>query len=251
MSDLLSLPAFCLAGFCVAVLGGCSNDSDRFFIVQNQVPSAGCIIPGTRSSTYLGSGILDVSLVSSRSLFGYRLFPLLQNDLPLRGVAGGGEPNRLTLRGFRVHLELAQNAPQAVVSLFAKEAMQPFLSFTEPWSGTVEPGGGTAPAEVTAVPAEVAHQIVATSVLDTLSSVGLVVRVRALGDTLAGSLESRELVYSIAACSGCLVNNQGPCPQEPAHTGNVCNLAQDNSVDCCSDGQSLICPSIAEPDDLI
>jgi hypothetical protein len=227
----------------VAVLAGCGDAGERFFIVQNQVPEGGCVIPGAKSALYRGSGRLDVGLVNASAVTGYRLFPLLQNDLPALGQAGGTEPNRLSLREFRVHLELAPGAPQALVDLFASPYLAPYLAYSQPWSGTLDPGGGTLAAGVTVVPAEVARQIDATGVLDTLSSVGLTARVRAIGDTLDDTFESREFVYPISACKYCLVSYLASCPYDPVNTGNLCNVAQDDPVDCCSDGASLVCPA--------
>jgi hypothetical protein len=124
-----------------AAPAGCSVGSERFFVVQNQVPQDGCVIPADRGSLYRGSGTLDVGLVFDGALVGYQLFPLLQNDLPALGQAGGTEPNRIALREFRVHLELAPDAPPALHYLFAAPELGPYLAYSEAWSGTVDPGG--------------------------------------------------------------------------------------------------------------
>jgi hypothetical protein len=231
---------------CAAVLSAsCSDGSERFFVVQNQVPEAGCVIPGARGTLYRGSGTLDVGLVSANALVGYRLYPLLQSDLPALGESGGTEPNRIALRELRVRLEPGPGAPQELLDLFAAPELQPYLSYGEPWSGTLEPGGGTLSASVTVVTGEVARAIRASGMLDTLSHVPLTARVRAVGDTLSDAIESREFVYPIKACQYCLVSNLGACPVAPVNTGNACNIAQDNRVDCCSNGQAFICPSVA------
>jgi hypothetical protein len=234
-----------LGGCILALTAGCGGEWERFFVVQNQVPESGCLIPGTPGDIYRGSGVMDVGLVSSGAQVGYVLFPLLQNDLPARGQAGGTEPNRLVLREFRVRLELAPGAPQPLLDLFASPELAPYLAYSTPWSGSIDPGGGTVSAGVTVVPAEVARQIEATGVLDTLSSVGLTARVWAVGDTLSETIESREFDYPIDACKYCLVSYVAACPYAPANTGNMCNIAQDEPVDCCSDGQSLLCPARA------
>jgi hypothetical protein len=227
-----------------ALLAACGADSDRFFIVQNQVPQDGCVIPGDHSTLYRGAGTFDVGLVSA-GWGGYRLFPLLQSDLPALGQEGGTEPNRLSLRKFHVVLDLGAEPPPEMVALFANQALWPYLDYEEPWSGTLEPGGGTISAGVTVVPAEVARQIDASGVFDRISSVLLEARVRAVGDTLNDTIESREFRYPIYACKHCLISYLGTCPYAPVNTGNVCNVAQDDAVDCCTDGQSLVCPARA------
>jgi hypothetical protein len=247
MSNACKRAVSWVAGVCAAaLLVGCSSDgSERFFIVQNQVPQDGCVISGDHTALYRGRGILDVALVFDGALVGYELFPLLQSDLPVMGQTSGTEPNRMALREFRVRLETAPGAPAAVVDLFASAALQPNLAYSEPWSGTLEPGGGTVSAAVTVVPAEVARQIRATGVLTTISDVGLTARVRAVGDSLTDSFESREFVYPIDVCNGCLISNISACPSAPVNKGNACIVSQDEPVDCCSDGASLVCPSRA------
>jgi hypothetical protein len=234
-------------GMFVAAFGaGCGGAWERFYVVQNQVPEAGCVIPGDHGMLYRGSGTLDVGLVGEGAGGGYGLFPLLQNDLPASGQPGGTEPNRVVLREFRVRLELAPpTPPDALVSAFDSLAAEGYLAYSQPWSGSVEPGGGTVSAGVTVVPAEVARRIEATGVLDYLSSVGLTARVHAVGDTLSDTIESREFVYPITVCKYCLISYLAACPYAPVNTGNVCNVAQDNPVDCCSDGSSLVCPARA------
>jgi len=211
--------------------------------VQNQVPKDGCVIPADRGALYMGSGTLDVGLVTQEALVGYQLYPLLQNDLPELGQEGGTEPNRIALREFRVRVELAADAPPELQLLFANPGLAPYLAYREPWSGSVDPGGGNTAASVTAVPAEIARQIAATGVLNTLSSVGLFARVTAVGDTMSDAVESHDFLYPIFACNHCLISYLAACPYAAVNKGNVCNVAQDGMVDCCSDGQTLQCPA--------
>jgi hypothetical protein len=234
-----------LAG-ALMIAGGCSGTSDEFFIVQNQVPEANCTIPATKGNLYRGSGVMDVGLVSEHAEIGYRLFPLLQNDLPAAGKAGATEPNRLALSEFRVHVLPGRGAPAELVNLLASPALAPYITFSEPWSGSVDPSGGNTAASVTAVPAEVARQIAASGMLASYTDVPLLVRVTAVGSTLSETIESRAFEFPIKACQYCLVSAVGACPATPANTGNACNVAQDDPVDCCSVGDgSLSCPSRA------
>jgi hypothetical protein len=226
---------------------GCGEES-RFFIVQNQVPAEGCVVPGGRTDAYRGEGRLDVALIGESQTSAYRLFPLLQNDLPPAGGKGAAEPNRLVIKGFRVRVSLAPEAPAAARQMFdamaADETGRRFLSYDEPWSGTLEPGGDTMSAGVTAVPGEIARRLRASGVFDTAPVVNLVASVRALSERTAGDLESTELRYPIAVCKGCLVAFGGSCPlAERRFAGNACNIAQDEPVDCCMQDGVPRCPA--------
>jgi hypothetical protein len=236
-----------LAAALAGLLGGCSNDSGgRFFIVQNQVPAAGCVI-NTDRSIYQGTGMLDLSLVGD-SAFAYLLFPLIQNDFPSVGMPGAPEPNRMFVRAFRVRVEPGAGAPASVVKKFTDlggaEQTAALLEFQEPWAGTIEPGGGLLAAGVGTIPGELARQIQSTRATDTTPEIPLTIRLRAVGKRQEGDVESEEFVYPIKACDGCLGRKLGACPQAPTQLGNPCNSAQDATVDCCQAGAELICPSV-------
>jgi hypothetical protein len=230
------------------LLSSCSDDDGRFFIVQNQVPLAPCTVT-TERNIYSGEGLMDVALVRGDAAFGYDLFPLLQNDLPASGLAGSPEPNRLFVRAFRVRVEPGAGAPAALVQLFDRlsstDQSRPLVEFQNPWAGTINPGGGLMAAGVGVVPGELARQIRAMRILDTTPTVPLIVRVRAVGQRQDGEVESKEFVFPIKACQGCLIANMRPCPYAPTFRGNGCNVAQDAMVDCCSAGVELICPATA------
>lgn len=231
-----------LSLFALSLGAACSDVSEQFFVVQNQVPTEGCVIPGERSAAYQGRGVMDVALVSDGALTGYRMFPLLQNDLPVRGE--GTEPNRISLSSFNVRLHLEPGAPVEIASLFAAGD----IKFSSPWSGTIQPGGGLLSASVPVVPAEIARQIRASHVLESISGVEMTAYLRAKGETLAETVDSREFAFPIHVCQGCLIANVQDCPYAAVNKGNVCNVAQDEPVDCCTDGVDMFCPSRA-PDE--
>jgi hypothetical protein len=231
---------------------GCSDSGEQFVILQNQVPQSGCVI-STDRGIYRGEGWLDVSLVSADTPFAYQLYPLMQNDLPVVGGQGAGEPNRLFVRAFRVRVDVprdpkgqAVGVPQKIADLFdelhASDPIDPLVVFQEPWSGSVDPGGLIAGA-VTGVPGELARRIRATGALDAISFTNLVVKVKAVADRSIGSIESREFTYPVRVCSRCLMSSLKPCPMAPTNKGNVCNIAQDEPVDCCTEGTALVCPA--------
>jgi hypothetical protein len=240
----------CVLLLALAVVhAGCGEEA-RFFIVQNQVPAEGCVVPGAKSDVYRGEGHIDVSLVSDERAFAYRLFPLLQNGLPSSGGGmGGPQPNRLVIKGFRVTVELEPGAPaearQVFDALAADATSRRFLSYEEPWSGTLDPGDSKA-AGVGVFPGEIARRLRDTGYFDGDGTrlLRAAVRVRALATRPAGDLESPEFRYPLQLCQGCLMAFGGSCPlPRRVHAGNACNIAQDEPVDCCTDGGRMRCPA--------
>jgi hypothetical protein len=233
----------------LAGLGACSNDSGgRFFIVQNQVPEAGCVI-NTNRNIYTGEGVLDLALVGDGA-FAYLLFPLLQNDFPAAGSAGAPEPNRMFVRAFRVRVEPGAGAPGKVIELFdrldSSDQTHSLIEFQEPWAATIDPGGGMLAAGVGAIPGELARQLRSSRILDTNPRVPLTVRLRAVGKRRDGDVESDEFAFPVRICQDCLANLVGACPHAPVNLGNPCNPAQDAPVDCCQAGAELTCPANAK-----
>jgi hypothetical protein len=236
-----------VVGVVLAVaLAGCSSESERFFIVQDQVPTADCTV-GTERTVYRGDGILDLSLVASESPSAYRLYPLLQNDLPVATGASSSQPNRLFVRAFRVRVEPGEGAPAKLTQLWDKlggaDTTRTLLAYQETWAGTIEPGGGLLSAAVTVVPGELARQIRNAKALEGTTFVNLLARVRAVGTRRDGEIESQEFAFPVRACEGCLVARLAPCPYTPTNTGHACNVAQDVPVDCCVTGNALVCPA--------
>jgi hypothetical protein len=237
------------AALLVFGMTACSQDEDRFFVLHNQAASEGCLISADRDRPYVGQGTLDLALVGPRTPYGYLLHPLLQNDLEKLSEPGVAEPNRLALRGFEVRVSLGAGAPAKIQQLFAElqssDEGRALLGYDVPWSGAVEPGGGLAASSVNAIPGELARRIRATEELSKVSHVTLFTKVRAKADGAGRSVESKEFVFPVELCLGCLVGNVAPCPAAPVNKGNACNVAQDATVDCCTNGADLVCPSIA------
>jgi hypothetical protein len=228
-------------------LGSCGTPPGQFIIIQNQVPESGCVIPGTLSALYLDAGELDVSLINDGADTGYLFFPLMQNNA--LGTTGGGiDPNRIALSEFQVDLSVNTDAPGAIVSLFQNPPKPELIKFSVPTSGSVASGGGDTAGSVNAVPAELARDIRSTK--NVLVSPGdffyLTATVRVQGKTLTSTVTSDPFHYPIRVCNGCLANDLGICPlaQAGSDTGNPCNIAQDQSVDCCELGSSLVCPPV-------
>jgi hypothetical protein len=223
------------------------GEETRFFIVQNQVPGEGCTIPGGRSTVYRSDGRLDVGLVGDQSVSAYDIYPLMQNDLPAVSDQGAPQPNRLTMKGFHVEIDLAADSPAPARQVFDAVAADPnlrgLLAYDEATSGTLEPGGNLA-SGVSAFPGELARRLRDSGVFNSFPRVRATIRVRALAHGQGGDMQSTEFRYPLEICEGCMVAVRGSCPLEKLENpGNFCRLSQDDLVDCCTDSGRLRCPA--------
>ena len=243
-----------VAGAAALVLAGCGLPPGQFIIVQDQVPDPGCVIPTTLGSVYEATGYLDARIVSSTATVGYELFPLLQNNLSAPEDQSG-DPNRIALSGYDVHVTLPDDSPAGPIKdlfngLEGSKGGTPstLVEFSVPTSGSVASGGGNTSSGVDVVPAALAQEIHQKWVAST-PYIYITATVRARGKTVTSSVESDAFNFPIRVCDGCLIANVDdipPCPvaQAPVNTGNVCNVAQDGVVDCCQLGNDLVCPSV-------
>ena len=226
-------------------LGGCGTPPGQFIIIQDQVPQTGCEVPAGVGALYLDSGELDVSLINDGADTGYLFFPLMQNNAP--APSGGIDPNRIALSEFQIDLSVGDDAPGTIQTLFAQPPRTDLIKFSVPTSGSVASGGGNTSGTVNAVTAELARDIRSKNALPSPGDFFyLTATVRAQGKTLTSTVTSDPFHFPIRVCDGCLANDLGICPlaQGGSNNGNPCNIAQDQSVDCCELGSSLVCPPV-------
>lgn len=225
-------------------LGACSQPVNQFFILQNQVEKEGCVIT-TDESPYRAMGHLDVRLLHRDAIGAYLAMPLVQNDLP-EDASSVAQQNRIDLRGFIVDVQTIGQPPGKVAELLDNlEFDNPtLLHFREPASGSIGPGGDRRATSVVVIGAALARMIQATGDLKSVPYVQLGARIRAVGNRATGEIESDPFLFPIRVCDGCLIARQESCPftTAPSNLGNACNVAQDAYVDCCTMGDSLICP---------
>ena len=227
-------------------LGGCGRAPGQFFIIQNQVPESGCVIPAGKGATYRGEGTLDVRVPSALGDTAYELFPLLENDFPL-DPGGEVQPNRIALAGFDVDIELVDGSA-AVHDFFTARATdpatQPLARYQVPWSGSVDAGGGLTAAFTNGFPTELAQSLRNAKLLADGSYLRVNLEVSAFGSNLAGRVTSDVFSYPLRVCDGCLIASVSACPTSGSVLkGGECNPAQDAPVDCCTQGADLICPA--------
>ena len=225
-------------------LGACSQPVNQFFILQNQVEKEGCVIT-TDVSPYRAMGHLDVRVLRKDAIGAYLAMPLVQNDLP-EDPGSVAQQNRIDLRGFIVDIQAIGPPPTKVAELLENlELVKPsLLHFREPASGSIGPAGDRRATSVVVIGAELARLIQATGDLKSVPYVQLGARIRAVGNRATGEIESDPFLFPIRVCDGCLIARTESCPftSAPTNPGTACNVAQDAYVDCCTMGDSLICP---------
>jgi hypothetical protein len=238
----LRMLTFAAASVAVA---GCGRVPGQLVFLHNQAPDEGCSISADEGHPYIGTSVVDVSLVRASAESGLWVFPLLKNNLP--GSGDGLDPNQIFISSFAVDISM-MTGPPSLQTLFATlesdATTRALLHYKTPWSGTIKSGGGTLATSVASMPTDLAARLAAETDVAETPDLWLNVKIRAFGSSTTQTFESDPFDYPVSVCSGCLVGNIRPCPytSPPANTGNPCNVAQDGIVDCCLAGNDLICP---------
>jgi hypothetical protein len=235
---------------------GCVENEGLMVILGNQIPTMDATThtcSAMMGGALLGQGRLDLGVGTPQA---YVAYPVVQNRLPARGTAGGFEPNRVMLDGFRVTLKAppgydfpwSADVPNHVEPHFP-QGLEPSTSLT----GTVE----------------IVSQTQAKAILDEFRPGGLnpdlaqqiifTAEIRAVGQLNGGEIESDVFRFPIRMCVGCMqtgftdvaqYNYPGLplctiAPRPNLHKGNDCHFAQDEGLLlCCLDeSQHPVCPS--------
>jgi hypothetical protein len=227
------------------IAAACGRVPGQFEILNDQVPPAtgACVIP-VQPTIYRGEGTLDVSAVLGSFETAYYLFPLIENNMPGNGGVGK-DPNQIQLSGFDVDISVLGTPPPGALQVM-NTVDTSLLSFRVPWSGGVSSNGGQITAIAEAVPVPLALALAKDGGLGATPNFTLNLKVQALGTTNNGqTMTSDPFNFPLDVCNGCLAASVGPCPlpAKPPNTGNACNPAQDQGVDCCTDNGILVCPA--------
>jgi len=225
-------------------LGGCVDNGDAIVVIlQNQVPSSGCSVPGTPTPDYQATGLIEGS-----SPIGYVFTPVLQN---FSVGDGTDDPQHIAqIHGATVDVRFVQPSDlfdSATLSRFRSDGLTHFRVL---YSGPID-AGGTASMAFEIVPAELLHEISAMLPSDDPSvRAQLVVDVSVDGSLGPADFQTKQYNYPIEVCNGCLITDVGLCSDLSAgfspDKGGACNPFQDAPVECCVDGTTTVCP--ASPD---
>jgi len=246
-------------------LAGCVADGgDEGLVVRNNLAPDGssCKFTPATSTAFVSRGTLH-----TRSPSPYLLAPLLESRI----VAAMGQESvrTVSLMGARIDLAIgpitvedAQGATtfscaaegasacydEAARAALAEAGVTRFRSL---FSAPLAPNGGLSTATFDLVPtaavreierkagalpagARLHAQVVATAVV--------------YGQLGGGEVSSPPYVYPVSVCNDCVLNVVGACVDTPTgfapRPGNPCNLYQDGTADCCTNGTALVCPAV-------
>src|SRR5215471_11048366 len=197
------------------VFAGCGQAPGVFVILRNQVPQAGCVVPGDPSAVYRGTGQLDLGIVTNAATRGYLVFPLLQNNFPGPAAGQTVDGNRIALSSFDVSLTPVIPTPSFQGVFDANPTLVRFNVLT---SGSINSGGSFTAQALDAVPAELARRLAVNGGLNVGDSAQVLITLRARGRTVNGEVVSDEFQFPIDVCVGCLIGNVQQCPLHAAAT---------------------------------
>ncbi len=242
----------------LAAAAGCVENPGLLVILGNQVPSLDatthtCSATSTMGAALLGQGVMDLGVGTPQA---YMAYPIVQNRLTPRGSAGGFEPNRIMLGGFRITLKAppgydfpwTASVPNQIEPHFP-QGLEPSTSLTAAVEVVSQTQGKAILAEFRpgGLNPDITQQIVFTA------------EIRAIGQLNGGEIESDAFRYPIRMCVGCLqtgftslaqYNYPGVplctvAPRPNMYKGNPCNFAQDSGplLCCLDDNHNPVCPS--------
>jgi hypothetical protein len=251
----------------VAVMGGaatCTDANESLIILQAQRPGDQCIVSDDPGNVRHDRGTLDVAMDQPR---GYKLFPLVANNLLPIATDNEIEPNRISIMGAQIKIL----PPPGVNVAFSDTCAAEFDATSS---------AQLAPGETRAIQIEVIRNCHAALILDlfrsgrlnssTAEEIDFRVVVRVKGRHGGTRILSDPFEFPIRVCYGCLQTGMaGPFSAfnfpEPVpaceklttnpYQGNPCPglIAQDiGPVLCCArngDRTNLQCPALpAIPD---
>ena len=218
---------------------GCTEGGESFFIVQNQVPDTGCVVPSALTTNFISRGRIEATAAG-----GYLFTPVVQS---LVEESATGQSDRvLFVEGADVTLSFQEGTfSEAEVGSLREAGL---ANFRQAFSGAVFPGSTTSFAfEIIPQPmlAELA------GVIGAGGSTIVTAEVVMFGSLDGGDVEAQPFTYPIEVCDGCLRIDRGACAGLPADfeaaTGGTCQLLQDAALDCCTDSTgTLVCPAVPE-----
>jgi len=218
----------------LASLGGCV-DSDTFYIIQMQIPQAGCKISATQDPVSLAEGVLDISLG-----VGYQGYPLVINNLVgTEGTDNQPERNTVHFKGFQIRVDLgsvpAGGIDSSLLNYLDRKAQN-----------AITPGGGTIAGPADLIKDDLAKAL--QPVIPEGLKADVLVGIRAEGDVGGSTVESGEFLFPITLCKKCLVEMRATCPTTDDKTAfsNACGRPQDSPVTCCQTSFGVDCLASAQ-----
>lgn len=220
-------------------LTACSGEGGESIVIsKNVTPGDMCTFAATTSETFNPHG--ELSLFAKR---GYQLFPQLLSRIEATDTQI--VQRTIQVQGARVDLAFADTSLNSIMAAGVTH-------FESRFSAPLLPNGGITDAAFELIPTSVVDAIAAAKGITPATTQSfrteVIATVTVFGQLAGDDVDSAEYQYPVTICNDCVTNILGTCPL-PADTvvvgaTNPCNPFQDGTVDCCSSGNSLVCPAV-------
>ncbi len=229
----------------VALVACVDSGDEGMYVLNNTAVGDSCALSGSPDQPFISHGVIYFG-----SSLPYTLTPLIQSRILASETDTDQAQKTIQLRGADVTLTLKAMSVQAADGSITSTQPETVLGqFSTLFAGAVTPGGSVN-VGVSIVPQTTLRAVADMSGADLVNgafTAEVLASIVIKGDINGSSIESTPYLYPVSVCSDCVISVVGACPL-PAGTdvrpGNACNPYQDGIVDCCLDGEDLVCPGI-------
>jgi hypothetical protein len=226
---------------------GCADEAGdgALRIIRNEFVDETCSVTGAATALGRPRGIIEV--VSPND---YVITPVVQNYAT---SSSGKYTSQRTafLEGARVDLEFTDPTLFTAAELTQMQT-DGLTKFSSPFSAAVLPDNSTSGTIFSIIPTQLLAKI-APQLSVTRPSVTVTARMRVYGQMGGGEVESESFFFPVQVCdsripgSSCVISTlKTACtPIADPRIGNPCNSFQDAPVDCCQEGNAIVCPTPA------
>jgi hypothetical protein len=224
------------------LLPACADSGNPIFIFQNQIMTAGCVVPSAESSAFNPAGELDVTNPlpgGTEANPGYIFAGLIENQT--KASMTDGTLHTMYVQGADVELQAASTT--ASQSLITALAAANATKRTQRFSGAIKAGG------LAGIP----FPIIGSDQVDTIGAnlganqdVQVIAHITVFGTMDGGDVVTPPYDFPITVCKGCLWKDLGSCTALTAasmKTGGPCNEIADGNLECCDGTTGLVCPA--------
>jgi len=223
-------------------LVGCTadpNEAGGILVLKNVAAGMGCVTSAAETETGISHGSLDV-VFPTDYLF------IAQMRSRITALVGQESQRTIITSGARVDITFPGSTLFNDTEL-AELRTGGLTHFRTLFTAPIAPNSGVTDAGFTLVPAALAARILQKSNAVPGFRVQMVATFTVEGDMSGESVESQEFSYPITAGVNSSVGLIGDCSaiedSDVKNPGYSCNPFQDGIVDCCSSGNTTVCPA--------
>jgi hypothetical protein len=227
-----------------AALASCVDTGDEgMVIVKNVYPGDECVFEADERSLFISRGTY-----ATLSRLPYYMHPQLKS----RVTASEGQETQRTIyvKGARVELSFTDTELFTAAELDEMRTSG-ITRFETRLAAPLSPNGG-----ITDTSVELIYPNLLERIVEKYPEAGdptapsfhteVIASVVMFGELAGSEVTSQKYEFPVTICNDCVVNVMGACPLPPEtelRKGNACSPFQDGVVDCCSDGDTVVCPA--------